>query len=77
MLASHFSAVMQLLEEAEGEILTFYDFPAEQRRQIYQPAGTAQTEGSSAAARWSASSQIAWRYCGCSARWWPSRMMSG
>jgi putative transposase len=34
-LASRFPAVVQLLEEAEGEILTFYDFPAEHRRQIY------------------------------------------
>jgi transposase-like protein len=34
-LASRFPAIVQLLEEAEGEILTFYDFPAEHRRQIY------------------------------------------
>jgi putative transposase len=34
-LASRFPAVVQLLEEAESEILTFYDFPAEHRRQIY------------------------------------------
>ena len=26
---------MQLLEEAEGEILTFLDFPSEHRRQVY------------------------------------------
>jgi transposase-like protein len=25
---------VQLLEEAEGEILTFFDFPSEHRRQI-------------------------------------------
>lgn len=34
-LASRFPTVVQLLEEAEGEILTFYDFPVEHRRQIY------------------------------------------
>ena len=34
-LASRSPAVVQRLEEAEGEILTFYDFPAEHRRQIY------------------------------------------
>ena len=34
-LASRFPAVVQLLDEAEGEILTFYDFPAEHRRQVY------------------------------------------
>ena len=34
-LANRFPGVVQLLEEAEGEILTFYDFPAEHRRQIY------------------------------------------
>jgi transposase-like protein len=33
-LAKRFPAVVQLLEEAEGEILTFFDFPAEHRRQI-------------------------------------------
>jgi len=34
-LQARFPHVVQLLEEAEGEILTFYDFPAEHRRQIY------------------------------------------
>jgi putative transposase len=33
-LAKRFPSVVQLLEEAEGEILTFFDFPAEHRRQI-------------------------------------------
>jgi transposase-like protein len=34
-LGERFPAVTQLLLEAEGEILTFYDFPSEHRRQIY------------------------------------------
>jgi len=34
-LASRFPAVVQLLDEAEGEILTFLDFPAAHRRQVY------------------------------------------
>jgi putative transposase len=34
-LAERFPAVTQLLLDAEGEILTFYDFPPEHRRQIY------------------------------------------
>jgi putative transposase len=34
-LGERFPAATQLLLEAEGEILTFYDFPAEHRRQIY------------------------------------------
>jgi transposase-like protein len=34
-LGERFPAVTQLLLDAEGEILTFYDFPAEHRRQIY------------------------------------------
>src|ERR687888_408607 len=34
-LQARFPAVTQLLLEAEGEILTFYDFPPEHRRQIY------------------------------------------
>jgi putative transposase len=34
-LGARFPAVTQLLLEAEGEILTFYDFPPEHRRQIY------------------------------------------
>jgi putative transposase len=33
-LQDRFPQVVQLLEEAEGEILTFYDFPVEHRRQI-------------------------------------------
>jgi transposase-like protein len=33
-LAKRFPSVVQLLEEAEAEILTFFDFPAEHRRQI-------------------------------------------
>jgi transposase-like protein len=33
-LAKRFPGVVQLLEEAEGEILTFFDFPTEHRRQI-------------------------------------------
>jgi putative transposase len=33
-LAQRFPAVVQLLEEAEGEILTFLDFPPEHRRQV-------------------------------------------
>jgi transposase-like protein len=33
-LAKRFPGVVQLLEEAEGEILTFFDFPAEHRRQV-------------------------------------------
>jgi transposase-like protein len=33
-LAKRFPAVVQLLEEAEGEILTFFDFPPEHRRQV-------------------------------------------
>ena len=35
LLSTRFPAVVQLVEEAEGEILTFYDFPAEHRRQVY------------------------------------------
>jgi transposase-like protein len=35
LLAGRFPAVVQLIEAAEGEILTFYDFPLEHRRQIY------------------------------------------
>jgi transposase-like protein len=35
ILASRFPAVVQLVEEAESEILTFYDFPVEHRRQVY------------------------------------------
>jgi putative transposase len=34
-LGERFPAVTQLILEAEGEILTFYDFPPEHRRQIY------------------------------------------
>jgi transposase-like protein len=34
-LGERFRDAMQLLLDAEGEILTFYDFPAEHRRQIY------------------------------------------
>jgi transposase-like protein len=34
-LQDRFHEAMQLLLDAEGEILTFYDFPAEHRRQIY------------------------------------------
>jgi transposase-like protein len=34
-LQARFPAAVQLLLEAEGEILTFYDFPPEHRRQIY------------------------------------------
>jgi transposase-like protein len=34
-LGERFPAVTQLLLEAEGEILTFYDFPPEHRRQVY------------------------------------------
>jgi putative transposase len=34
-LGERFPAVTALLLEAEGEILTFYDFPPEHRRQIY------------------------------------------
>ncbi len=34
-LATRFPSVVQLLEEAETEILTFLDFPAEHRRQVY------------------------------------------
>src|SRR5260221_12327882 len=34
-LASRFPAVVQLLETAEGEILTFLDCPVEHRRQGY------------------------------------------
>jgi len=34
-LAERFPAVTQLLLDTEGEILTFYDFPPEHRRQIY------------------------------------------
>jgi transposase-like protein len=33
-LAKRFPAVVRLLEEAEGEILTFFDFPPEHRRQV-------------------------------------------
>jgi transposase-like protein len=35
VLSSRFPAVVQLVEEAESEILTFYDFPVEHRRQVY------------------------------------------
>jgi putative transposase len=35
VLGERFPAVTQLILEAEGEILTFYDFPPEHRRQIY------------------------------------------
>jgi len=34
-LGERFPAVTQLLLDAEGEILTFYDFPPEHRRQVY------------------------------------------
>jgi len=34
-LRARFPQVVALLEEAEEEVLTFYDFPAEHRRQIY------------------------------------------
>jgi putative transposase len=34
-LAERFPTVTQLLLDAEGEILTFYDFPPEHRRQVY------------------------------------------
>ncbi len=34
-VAGRFPRVVELLEAAEGEILTFYDFPAAHRRQIY------------------------------------------
>ncbi len=34
-LQARFPTVVQLLEDAEGEILSFYDFPTEHRRQIY------------------------------------------
>ncbi len=34
-LAERFPKVVALLEEAEGEILTFYDYPKEHWRQIY------------------------------------------
>jgi transposase-like protein len=34
-LQERFREAMQLLLDAEGEILTFYDFPPEHRRQIY------------------------------------------
>src|SRR5919198_2000177 len=34
-LGERFPAATQLLLDAEGEILTFYDFPPEHRRQIY------------------------------------------
>jgi len=33
-LRSRSPTVVRLLEEAEGEVLTFYDFPAEHRRQV-------------------------------------------
>jgi putative transposase len=33
-LEARFPAVVQLLEDAEGEILTFYDFPVEHRRAV-------------------------------------------
>ena len=35
VLSTRFPAVVQLVEEAESEILTFYDFPVEHRRQVY------------------------------------------
>jgi len=35
VLEERFPTVTQLLLDAEGEILTFYDFPSEHRRQIY------------------------------------------
>jgi putative transposase len=35
ILAPRFPAVVQLVEDAESEILTFYDFPVEHRRQVY------------------------------------------
>ena len=34
-LAERFPKVVALLEEAEGDILTFYDFPKEHWRQVY------------------------------------------
>jgi hypothetical protein len=34
-LQDRFREAVQLLLDAEGEILTFYDFPPEHRRQIY------------------------------------------
>jgi transposase-like protein len=34
-LADRFPAVVELLIEAEDEVFTFYDFPAEHRRQVY------------------------------------------
>lgn len=33
-LEARFPAVVRLLEDAEGEVLTFFDFPAEHRRQV-------------------------------------------
>src|ERR1051326_3790046 len=35
VLATRFPSVVQLVEEAESEVLTFYDFPVEHRRQVY------------------------------------------
>ena len=35
LLGARFPAVVQLLESAEEEILTFYDFPVAHRRQVY------------------------------------------
>jgi putative transposase len=35
ILVARFPAVVQLIESAESEILTFYDFPGEHRRQVY------------------------------------------
>jgi putative transposase len=35
VLATRFPAVVQLVEDAESEVLTFYDFPVEHRRQVY------------------------------------------
>jgi transposase-like protein len=35
VLSTRFPAVVQLVEDAESEILTFYDFPVEHRRQVY------------------------------------------
>src|SRR5436190_11977323 len=35
ILAARFPSVVQLVEAGESEVLTFYDFPVEHRRQVY------------------------------------------
>jgi putative transposase len=44
-LEARFPAAVRLLEDAEGEVLTFLDFPAEHRRQVASPNPLARWSG--------------------------------